>query len=351
MAIRFKTDFLRHAQAVGQWAQRRGATASIDAQTLGCELTRHDTRLTLRPQFNARRDGALYYTPCFDASALAFCGWLPYFNRRWPAAIDKREFKRTARELGLATPADGAAAACNTSEAATSAGPVSITCAGSGTVPATTLGSAPLSARLVKPARSSFGHGIRGPYLAHESVTPPAEHFIEAFVLGQIVRAWFWNDHLTVLECFPMPFVTGDGRSTIRSLLREALGPEQAPIDRLDALLALQSLSAASVLEPGGRAVVDFRYVSPLNPTVCQNANRAAELHDSALGRQIWRAGQRLWQAIPAEVRQGTGFVVDAVADATNQLWLLEMNCNAQMHPDCYAVMLDDAFGLSCQAC
>ena len=40
------------------------------------------------------------------------------------------------------------------------------------------------------------------------------------------------------------------------------------------------------------------------------------------------------------------GFVLDAIVDAQDQPWFLEVNSNPQWHPDIYAPMLDGLCGI-----
>ena len=46
----------------------------------------------------------------------------------------------------------------------------------------------------------------------------------------------------------------------------------------------------------------------------------------------------------PHLVRDGTAFSLDGVVDAKGQVWFLEANCNPQLHPAFYDVMLNGIF-------
>jgi hypothetical protein len=52
-----------------------------------------------------------------------------------------------------------------------------------------------------------------------------------------------------------------------------------------------------------------------------------------------------LWRSIPEPLRPASLYTVDAIADAEERIWLLEMNCNPAVHPDAYPVMFEGLFG------
>jgi hypothetical protein len=49
---------------------------------------------------------------------------------------------------------------------------------------------------------------------------------------------------------------------------------------------------------------------------------------------------RRCGKGIPAEIRDGTVFTVDAIVDTSNAIWALEMNSNPFLHPAVYELML-----------
>ena len=316
MSPRFKTNLLEHTKAVAAWARRCGAQASIDALTLMLTLQRDQRRLLLRPQFVGRRDGRnLVYFDQPDEHAVGFVGWLPYAPLAWDISLSKQVFKDAARALGLRTPASWQDAAA-----------VDAPC-------------------LVKRDRSSFGVGMAGPFSATQAQARGLDdgEYFEAFCVGRIARAWYWSGRLAALEVFDMPRVEGDGVRSVGRLLADH-GVED--LDPHAALLGLQGLALGDVLAPGLAAVGDYRYVSPLNPTLYANHNLLrTSTPPPGLDRFV-EAGQRLWPRIPApgsgDAARAAGFVLDAIVDADDEPWFLEINSNAQGHPDLYAPMLDD---------
>jgi hypothetical protein len=318
MNLRFKTNLIEHTKAVGAWARRQGAKAFVDAGDFGLTVVVGEREFKLQPQFVGKREsGQLMYFDQADQFAVGFVGWLPYKPLAWDISLSKLAFKAAAQAVGLRTPAHWLRAS-----------EVSGPC-------------------LVKRERGAFGYGMRGPYLPQQARALDAlqdGEYCEAFVWGHIARAWYWSGALAVLEVFEMPSVQGDGKSRYRELLqRQAV---ELPAD-FEVLARLQGVAADDVLPAGRRVVCDYRYVSPLNPTVYANSNllrRGRGASSSDLVRAFEDAGKRLWPRIPAPdtlAGRQAGFVLDAIVDVEGRPWFLEVNSNAQGHPDVYAPMLD----------
>ena len=318
MSLRFKTNLLEHTKAVGLWAQARGATATVDAASFVLQVRQGERALTLQPQFVGKRDGhKLVYFDVADRFAVGFVGWLPYKPQAWDISLSKLAFKAAARDLDIATPAHW-----------TQADAVSAPC-------------------LVKRERGAFGYGMRGPFRASEAarlqLADGADRieYCEEFKWGRIARAWYWSGQLAVLELFEMPRIGGDGQSSCAQLLQRAGADD--PADSAP-LLALQGVALSDVPAAGRSLVCDYRYVSPFNPTLYANSNLLPRLAGTPLVQRFADAGRRLWPRIPGPPGRQIGFVLDAIVDAQDQPWFLEVNSNAQGHPDLYAAMLDGLF-------
>jgi hypothetical protein len=79
MNLRFKTNLLEHAKALGAWARLRGAQTSIDAIDLSLRIRLASRDCVLHAQFVGKRDGKhLVYFDVADRFAIGFVGWLPY---------------------------------------------------------------------------------------------------------------------------------------------------------------------------------------------------------------------------------------------------------------------------------
>lgn len=315
MDLRFKTNLLEHAKAVGAWARRRGARSLIDAVDLSLTVRLEARELKLHAQFVGKRDGKqLLYFDTADQFAVGFVGWLPYKPQAWDISLSKLAFKATARDLDIPTPAHWTQAAAI---------------------------SAPF---LVKRSRGAFGDGMRGPFRASAAaqLTLAEGEYCEEFKWGRIARAWYWSGRLAVLELFEMPSIVADGQSSYEALLRRASA--EVPAD-FEPLAELQGVKRSDVPRPGTRVVCDYRYVSPFNPTLYTNHNLLARLAGNPLAQAFADAGQRLWPRIPGPPGRQIGFVLDAIVDAQDRPWFLEVNSNPQGHPDLYASMLDGLFG------
>lgn len=312
----FKRNLLQHHLAVGYWMQTHQAGGGMDPVSLTLEIEHASRRIRFTPQFVMEdAEGGLGYTPQLQSGVSGFVGWLPYFNKRWPQATDKLAFKAFADAQGLRTPAWG--------------GP---------------LAAPPAQNYVVKASRSTFGRGMRGPYVP----TPPKQladgEYWEAFVTGRIVKAWFWDGELAVVEIIPPPTLVGDGHSSVARLLALHQGAQALRQPPPPELLTLQGMSMASVPAPGRRVQVDYRYISSLNPANSVDHNVREAIKGSTAEAQLQAAGRAAWAAMPDDLRPGTAFTLDGVLDEADQLWLLEINCNPQIHPAFYGAMLSALF-------
>lgn len=315
--LRYKTDFLKHAFAFQEWLQRTGVKAHIDPRTLNFTIDMPERPLRLIAQFVCRtNEGKLFYTQQFNADTVGFVGWLPYFGKQWELGADKMAFKEFAEFNRISTPR------FTRNEKGLD-------------VPF-----------IIKESKSSFGYGIRGPFLPEDIGSPETrlngpEEFYEEYIMGRIARAWYWNDTLAVLELFDMPRVHGDGHHTVTELIQHQIGSENDVPKVLGKVLRAQGLHPDHVLPVKSSAIADFRYVSPLNPTIWKNFNVLRETWGTPLHQVFVAAGRMFWRGIPKDVRTNTAFVLDAVLDQNGRPYFVEMNTNAQIHPDVYPIMLD----------
>jgi hypothetical protein len=321
--IPFKRNFLQHAHAVGAWMQAHGATGGLDVPTLQMQISLKSKTLRFYPQFTADVvDGSIAFFPKLVDTSNGFVGWYPYESKVWPAAQDKLLFKQLAAQLQMRVPAWTQ----NIDEVK--------------------------GAFLIKAARSSLGRGLRGPFRKSEGYALPVNirlnegEYAEQFILGKLLKAWFWNDQLAVCELSPMPYVRGDSQQSVEQLLKRQLGPNDPIPEPLDQLLAWQQLSRASVLADQQIAVVDYRYMASLSPALTRDHNVRPQIKGTGLEAQLLQVGKWLWADMPADQRQDTVYTVDAVVDDEGRVWCLEMNCNSVLHPALYEQMLDGLFGV-----
>jgi hypothetical protein len=314
----YVTGLLNHLKGVQACIAVAGGEAFVDARDLTLEVHIGPANLKFLPQFVQWHDGRRSYTPTFSDSVRSFIGWRPHAARRWPATANKLVFKEHAQAAGVRIPN------------------------------AWSEPSGSVRQYLVKQHSSSFGQGIRGPF---ERISPDdplhrlaAGEFYEAFIPGRIAKAWYLAGAWLCLELRPPPFVTGDGRSTLLELAAERRGGqvEEGP---LSWIVAAQGHRLSSVPESGKRVVVDFKYGSFYDTWTFDNENVVTAVRDSAVGVQFEQAGHRLLGAIPPDMRNDTLFTLDAVVDAQDLVWFLEMNSNPMVHPDAYPAILNSAFG------
>jgi hypothetical protein len=316
------TDLFHHAKVVRECAARLGATGEVDLLNFQLHVAGPDYTHTFRPQFlYFDQDDRRQYSPALREGSTHFMGWLPYFNKRWPLALDKLDFKQFCSENGLRTP------------------------------PHRTDADPALRDFIIKKRHSSFGNDIRGPFAAFSESDPQQRllegEFYEQFVRGHIAKVWYWEAKPACLEMPPMPTVTGDGRRSMYDLIAAAAEPRPAPPrSELDALARYQDVSLDDVLPAGRSFLADFRYGSNLRHRGRASSNVLADYAASDIAHQLDTAGSALWRgAIPADLRADTLWTLDAIVDDASTVWLLEMNCNPMVHPDAYYPVLEGIFG------
>jgi hypothetical protein len=310
----FRRNYLQHTLAVSTWMQQHDARGGIDPRNLGMEISQGERAVRFYPQFTIERHGQLAFVPKLQPGVSGFVGWLPQPGKAWKEAGDKLAFKTFARSHGLRTPL----------------------CGGPGTLPACDY--------LVKKASSTLGRDLYGPFPASRAAEIPPGHFWEQFVRGRVVKAWYWDGELAVVEIVRMPTVTGDGQRTLAELALLVLGPVVAVTPLPAELLALQGVSLHAVPQAGQTIELEYRYISSFNPSNHVDQNAREVVRGTAVEEQLVRAGRVCLRALPQQRRPNTAFSIDGVLDAHDRLWLLEVNCNPLLHPAFYESMLDALF-------
>jgi hypothetical protein len=317
----FKTTTLKHFRAVQQCLQAYRGEATVNMADLVLQLRARNRYYTLYPRFLGFSSGQLRYTVQLDDAAHGFCGWLPYFNKRWPTGSGKFAFKEFCRDHGLRTPQMWRSP------------------------------SPEMRDFLVKHDNASFGQGLRGPFATYDACDAAQaideRGYYEAFIRGRLLKATYWDGRLAAVELRNLPAATGDGKSSLRTLIKPHVHPmmPESEWQTFASLAAYQGLALDGVPAAGQSVLIDYRYGSYALPIILHNANALREIAGSPLHAQLVECGQLLWQGIPEAQRPATLFTVDAVADERDQVWLLEMNCNPVLHPDTYPLMFETLFG------
>jgi len=316
------SNWLMHFDAISNCLPRIGGRATCNMETGALDIRARGRRVELSAQFGLfKPTGGVGYAQQLSGNVVFFIGWRPYSNRVWPLSFDKRSFKAFCSANG---------------------------------VPVPRLWTRPEDVEadvLIKRAVSSFSEGISGPY------TPAAVkssgralangEFFEEFILGDILKVWYWNAAPVCLEVIPMPTVTGDGLRTLRQLIKRIKVPHvDCDWEECQAIGEYQGLSLDAVVPHGRRALVEFRYQSLLHPVATDfpNTNVLAKFAATPLMEQLCRSGEVFWRGIPERVRQNTLFTVDGILDGNGTARFLEINSNPAAHPDVYPAMLEELF-------
>jgi hypothetical protein len=316
-----RIDLLAHAWTLHACLADFGAEASIDLANFKMEVRARNRHYTFYPRFIVRHGEQQLYSVLPGRDTRWFGGWLPYVNKRWRIGSGKLVFKDFCLENGLPTPR-----MWRSPEAG-------------------------MRDFLIKLDLSSSGKGMRGPFASYDPAAPeqalPPGGYYEQFIRGAMVKAWFWEDRLVAIDIHPMPMVKGNGKSSVRELIAAGHDMKAPPANwgAFGEIARYQGTRLDAVLPDGQELMADFRYGSTLVRGVADTVPTLQRHRDSAAVRELRGFGPILWQNIPDEVRPATLFSIDAMVDAADKLWLLEMNCNPQVHPEVYPFMLERLFG------
>jgi hypothetical protein len=317
----FKRDFLQHMLAIQKWLDANSAVGGLSAHDLALKIELRDKSVILHPYFAGESATGASFVSGLVPGVTGFVGWKPYHARVWPIAQSKLAFKAFCASRRLRTPAWSL-------DVQEIKGPY-----------------------IVKGDRGSFGQKLHGPFMASANVDPSTRpplaegEFAEQFIVGQIVKAWFWKKELAALEVFDMPKVVGDGFATITELLQKQTQSQVVDINK--SLLTLQGFKESSIPEVKQSVLVDYVYLSKSNLHHHVDYNAAESLEASSIGIQLKEAAELLWQEVPTEYQESGVFsTLDGILDPEGRLWCLEANCNPQLHPAVYKSMLDNLFGV-----
>ena len=319
-----KDDVLGHFRLLHRALDQAGKEAILSFANFSVLIRGHGQDHILYPQFLAVSEGRRHYVQTFSNQSRKFIGWLPYYNKRWELASDKLKFKRYAQEHGLATPEFSLDPAREMENV------------------------------LIKRGQSSFGSQIQGPFRSNAGLTldvTEGEYF-ERFISGKILKIWYWDNLPACMEIDVMPFVLGDGVSTVKELLLRRLVEQgrlaamDAPFDfsKTEQVLAYDGKHLDSVLARHDKQRVEIRYGSDLRLPCDRKVVNLQKRMPEDLKESLLRIGEVAWQGIPAAIRNGTVFTIDAILDAERQIWVLEMNSNPFVHPLVYELMAQTLF-------
>lgn len=311
-------NFLSHLRSVQACLPPLKIRANMDFARNSIELLARGRYVVMHPQYAVLDGVKLAYTASLSPVATHFIGWRNYINKRWRLSTDKSMFKRYCSGHNLKVPGVVALAQDATDGV------------------------------ILKNAQSSFGHGIEGPFRPAFEFRPLQQgEYFETFIRGDIAKVWYWDDKVVAMEVKPMVTVKGNGRATLRDLVTEIKSSflpvhwdDVAQVAAFDGVTSLDD-----VIADQREVLVDFRYLSALHPSRLDNLNVKARYDGTKVMSQLGAAGGVFWKGIPLNMRKHTLYTIDAIIDANQDLWFLEMNSNPIVHPDAYPFMLEGLFG------
>ncbi len=311
---------MNHLIQFNEWAKQVGASVHLSVETFKLHVKLGRQSIEFYPQFvaMAQNDSLTSFAPVEN---FTFIGWNAEGDDHiWKLSIDKIFFKVQAGKLGLRIPA-----AWNSGEVL-------------------------VDHFIIKPRVGTYSEGICGPFESNRyDFSCPLENgaYYEQFIPGISLKAWVWNGQIVACEKFEPAYVEGDGIRSIREIFESRKGniERSRQLDRFDAILAWQKLSANTVLDKGQRAYLEYRHndldfhqPSMLDPDIW------GEL-DPAVQHQLSKAAALLYSQIPDEQKHRGLFSVDTVLDEKNRVWFLELNSHPGIvHPKLYKPMLNSLF-------
>jgi len=319
MAI--KQQLFNHFKFLKSAVKRLGASALLDVDSFQVQVRQDNLVLMLYPQFVVYRNGLKRYVHRFQEECVRFCGWRPYQDKSNELFAFKLQLKDALVKHGVRMPAHSVSHSLDQ-------GPV-----------------------IIKRQLSSFADTIQGPFVSCAGITLNSSfgEYYEQFIQGDILKIWFWNTSPVCYEQQKMPILIGDGHSPVYELIKRKVKADEyeKALNSVRDMLQFQKIQLDTVLKESENILIDFRYGSRL---ACQvdivdvelNANLSGS--DSRIQDQLTLLGDILWNLLPANIRQGMVYTVDAIMDDRQQIWFLEANANPFVHPYVYQRMLADSF-------
>lgn len=322
--------FFDHFRAVRAWAAQHDAKVEMDVRTMQLEIRCANVYFNFFPIFAAIVNDKLVHIEDLAQSAISFGGWRPYKPYATRLSTEKLLFKQHLAQAGVRTPQMWP------------------------------LGEQPTQGYIRKKSRGSFGYDIQGPFLATVPAPPaePGSHsagtFHEQFVVGKIVKVWYWGHTPFHAETQDYGTISGDGLSTIAALADAKMNQDAGAnilADKaiLASCVAYQGFSFTDVLPAGRDIWIDFRYGRSFLKRGAPSPKTRTGLPElkAMCGDQIAQMGTLMRAALQEVAPVPLAYSVDAVLDDQGQLWWLELNSHPMFPHAGYDVMLCDIFNRS----
>lgn len=141
-----------------------------------------------------------------------------------------------------------------------------------------------------------------------------------------------------------MPFVLGDGKNTIKTLIEHLFRIDsytelnQDEWENIQATLNFFGKKSTDVLNSGENQIIDFKYVT--RQRVIEDIKISSDI-EHALLEQLSRVGNVVWELGRPEAGRVYIYTVDAILDSDKRFWILEANANPIVHPFVYGEMVE----------
>lgn len=313
-------SFVTHFRQLSVSAKTLGLQAQLQFDTLRVEVCGPDRYFEFEPEFatfdpRGPRECSREMLP----QSRVFTGWRCAPKKSCDVSVDKGAFMAFCARNGVRTPRTYLRA----SEA-----------------------NRPVVIKQVRPGERGI---VRGPFapgrIPAACLQAPSEVFIQEFVPGHMLQAWYWDGRLLAVEVRNRPFVVGDGITAIKELIEcNSLSPDWIDWIAARDAVEFQGETLDAVLPSGRELAVDIRFYSALQAGGSENVLKT--VMGTPVHEQLLRAGPIFHGAIPEQIRAHTQYVLGAVIDSQQRLWFTDMVTDPRIHPEAYDLMLRHLFGI-----
>lgn len=314
--------FVTHFRELSLAAKTLGLNAQIEFESLRVEVAGADRYFELEPEFaTSTPHGLRDFTHVMLPQSRAFTGWRCAPKKTCDVSRDKNAFLAFCARNQMRTPRTYTRASDVT------------------------------TAVVIKQLRPGIRGIIRGPFargaIPAECLQEAAELILQEFVPGHMLEAWYWNGQLFSVQILNRPFVVGDGLSPIRDLITcNSIHPDWIDWTAANDAVRFQGATLDTVLPAGKELAVDIRFNTTVQMQAFGPENSLETIVGTPVHEQLLRAGPVFFNAIPAEIRAHTQFVLGAIIDSQQRLWFTDMVTDLCIHSGVYDLMLRDLFDI-----
>ncbi len=309
-----KVYLLNHFKALSQAAKICQLNASLDCHDFSVNLHLTDKTFKLYPQFLEIQNNEPIYSQKYSEKAVCFIGWRPYTPKVIQNFINKLQLKHLLQVNGFLVPQYSFDANWQCENV------------------------------IVKREQSSFGKGMFGPFHfpSDYCLNRNSKEYYEKFIFGTIAKIAFWNERPLYLELQSMPTLQGNGQHSILELAQKRARQRGRELDErvFNDVVSYQNKSLDEVLAKGEIILADFRYESDLAKRYSVKEIILPNQNYQRYYLEMLKIGKYVYSLISNEGIQNFYYSVDAIVDATDNIWILEANSNPTIHQSAYLPML-----------